>query len=727
MWVFMIVLIVGVIATVTITNITLRSVEKQLPGMLLAELNDLGLVLDNLSDVVTAARIAKDKPNSNNQTLLRKKIEPVYNGIIRLRESYVIDNMVQASAFHAVVAPAIADLKIWLSDGVSGLGPEDKTTATIIFLRIDEAYQKAQTLNRDSRFRAQAILEEQQKRLGHFLFNANLLFVLAILITFGMVYLLIRQYALQHRESEAQSELRDQRDLLDSLFKNVALGITVWDQNGTFLFSNSSFTEITGYAKPDIKTSKDWFLKAYPDQEYRNYTLGLWKEVKELSTKKEIIHQLKVACKTNEVKDIEFRYAFLKDGRVLVTLSDITWRILAEKNKINAQKIAGEQKKLALVGQVAGKMAHDFNNILGIIMGNTELSLMDCKEEETKKTLELIFQQTIRGKNLTRNLVAFAKDQEPKQEFFRISEKIDLVVNLMRKDLEGIEIIKEDKPGVPEMLADPGMIEHALINLIQNSIHAVSMNDIPRIIVRIYCLDENICFEVEDNGCGISEENLENIYEPSFTLKGSKDVTGSYKAGIKGTGYGMSNVKKYIEQNKGNISIDSELGSGTKVTICLPVIKKELTVEEKIALGEEIKHFEKYILLVEDEIAISNVQYRILTNEPCNHKVDTAGNGQDAMDLFDRNEYDFVSLDYVLPGGINGMDVYHHIRETNQTIPILFVSGNIEFLESIKELKQRDFNVDHISKPCQNKDYVSSIDKLLEKIIFCHSPLNYMA
>ena len=396
---------------------------------------------------------------------------------------------------------------------------------------------------------------------------------------------------------------------------------------------------------------------------------------------------------------------------------DITKRKQAEEEKIKAQKTSVNQKKMALVGQIAGKMAHDFNNVLGIIMGNAELSLIACKDEEIKRTLELIIEQTLRGKNLTKNLVAFAKDQEPKQEFFRLNRKIDLVVNLMRKDLDGIELLKEESPGVPDLLADPGMIEHALVNLIQNSIHATSMSEHPRIILRSYCLDENICFEIEDNGCGIAEKYLEKIYEPSFTLKGTNDVKGSYKTSIKGTGYGMANVKKYIEQHKGDISVESELGSGTKFTIRLPVIKKQLTSEEVAEIQKEIIHFEKYILLVEDETAISDVQYKILTQNPCNHKVDIANNGQVAMDLFDRNEYDFISLDYILPGNINGMDVYNHIRETNKNIPILFISGNIEFLESIKKLKQNDTCIDHLSKPCQNKDYVNSINKLLKKQI----------
>jgi len=376
-----------------------------------------------------------------------------------------------------------------------------------------------------------------------------------------------------------------------------------------------------------------------------------------------------------------------------------------------------ESEKLALVGQISGKIAHDFNNVLGVIMGNTELALFDCKDTEIKKTLELIFEQTIRGKNLTRNLVVFARDQEPKQEFFSINEKINLVVNLLRKDLDGIELIKEYKPGVPELLADPGMIEHALVNLIQNSIHALSMTEYPRISIRTYFSDENICFELEDNGCGIPKEYLESIYEPSFSLKGTQDVTGSYKDGIKGTGYGMANVKKYIEQHKGRLSGESKSGSGTKFSIFFPVFQKELSNEEIVELREKTVYVEKSILLVEDVKAISDVQYKVLTQDPFRHKVDLACNGQAAKDLWDKNRYDFISLDYILPGGINGMDVYHHIRATDQIVPVLFVSGNIEFLESIKELKHNDLNIDHISKPCQNKDFISRINELLKKSI----------
>ena len=514
---------------------------------------------------------------------------------------------------------------------------------------------------------------------------------------------------------QVENALQESEKKYRYLFKNAPAGIYEIDfEKIRFTRVNDVMCRYTGYSEKEFLSMNPIDLLT---EDSKNKYI---KRLEKLATGKRLPDNVEYSIVKKDGQELyvilnsDFIYKNGELKAAQVVAHDISDRKRIEEEKIKAQKIAGEHEKLALVGQIAGKMAHDFNNVLGVIMGNAQLSLLDCREPKTIKTLELIFNQTLRGKNLTKNLLAFARDQEPKQEFFRINEKMDLILSLLKKDLDGIELVKEDKSGIPELLADPGMIEHALINIVQNSIHAVSRVKNPRIIMRSYANNNTICFEIEDNGCGILKKHLKKIYIPSFTLKGSNDVSGSYKSGIKGTGYGMANVKKYIELHKGTISIESEPGSGTKVTISLPVIKKQLTKEEKILIQEEKNAFEKYILLVEDEPAISDIQYVILTQEPCNHKVDIAQNGQMAMDLFERNEYDFVSLDYILPGEINGMDVYHHIRETDKNIPILFVSGNIEFLESIKNLKQKDTNLDHLSKPCQNKDYINAINKLLE-------------
>ncbi len=559
----------------------------------------------------------------------------------------------------------------------------------------------------------------------------NKLIILFAFILFGSFYFSyygMKSWGILREEAnrkQAEEALKEKTKFLDKIIETSALSMWISDEKGTAIRTNPACLEFFGTTEEEVigkynlfkdaviekkgfmPIIKDIFEKGKPASFVIDYDFGDVGHVDVKNATHKIIQTVLTPVIDNNKKV----------SNVIVQAIDLTEIKKAEEEKIRVTKLLSEHEKLSLVGQIAGKMAHDFNNILGIIMGNTELALTNCPDDQIKKKLELIYSQTIRGKNLTRNLVAFAKDQEPKQEFFSINEKLDLVINLLKKDLEDIQVNRQYGRGIPELLADPGMMEHAIVNLVQNSIHAVSLVEQPEIIIRTHCRNEYIVFEIEDNGCGIPPEFLGEIYEPSFTLKGSKDKNGMYKPDIKGTGYGMSNVKKYIEQHKGDISVHSELQKGTRVTIKLPVIKKELSVEEIANVKKEKIFFEKYILVVEDEQAISDIQYRLLTHEPCHHKVDIANNGQVAIDLLNRNEYDLISLDYVLPGKFNGMDIYHHVRETNKIVPILFISGNIEFLESIKDLKQKDYYIDHLSKPCKNMDYVNSINKLFGKML----------
>lgn len=378
-----------------------------------------------------------------------------------------------------------------------------------------------------------------------------------------------------------------------------------------------------------------------------------------------------------------------------------------------AMLYAAEQEKYALVGQVAGKMAHDFNNILSAIMGTTELSLMDCRDEDVKEALQIILEQSERGTTLTRNLVAFAKDQELKEELFDINEKVSLVVNLLKKELKGISLKLNCEDHIPLLLADPGMVEHALVNLLQNAIHATSMETVPEIIITTRTDGRSVFIEIVDNGCGIPQEYQKDIYTPAFTLKGGNDQTQSYKTGIKGTGYGMANVKKYIDRHNGTIRFNSREDKGTCFEISFPIVEKKLSENEKTLIEKRPIVQGKRILVVEDEPAISGIQSRILTDSPFCHDVRVAVNGQEAVALFDSDAFDLVSLDYVLDGNETGMDVYRHIRVRNPVVPVIFVSGNIRFLRSMEQLRAGDPNVDHLPKPYKNMTYAYTVNDWL--------------
>jgi signal transduction histidine kinase len=391
---------------------------------------------------------------------------------------------------------------------------------------------------------------------------------------------------------------------------------------------------------------------------------------------------------------------------ILSTIRDITERKVLEE-KMQALQ---EQEKHAVVGKVAGKMAHDFNNVLAVIMGTSQLLQTEDLPPEVKADIDTILESAEKGVALTRNLLVFAKDQEPKFSQFDINEKIELVIRSLKSELKDIEVTLTYGSSMEKLLADAGLLENAMVNLIQNTIHALSKTEKPKLSIKTYAENNSICIEIADNGCGIPAEYMDKLFEPTFTLKGSGDRTGAYRRDIKGSGYGLANVKQSVDKHGGTIGIESEVGKGTKFKITLPIIKGHFSTEEM----EKIREYKivkgKRILIVEDEIHLGRVLYSLL--KKFDHIIDLAPDGKMALDHIKRNVYDAISLDYMLPD-INGLEIYRKIRETNKEVPIIFVSGNFEFMQSMMDLKKEDPKVDHLAKPFNNVDYVNKIHEWL--------------
>ncbi|MEA2059476.1 MAG: PAS domain S-box protein [Thermodesulfobacteriota bacterium] len=182
-------------------------------------------------------------------------------------------------------------------------------------------------------------------------------------------------------------------------------GIAILDKNEAYLYMNEAHAGIYGYDSPDELLGRQWKI-LYDKEELEIFEKEIMPEFRKKGKwRGESIGRKKDGTRFCQ----EISLTALKNGGLVCVVRDITRQKENEKEKLNAQKTASEQEKLALVGKMAGKMAHDFNNILGVIMGNAEIALLDCPHDPTRKTLELIFEQTQRGRNLTRNLVAFAK------------------------------------------------------------------------------------------------------------------------------------------------------------------------------------------------------------------------------------------------------------------------------------------------------------------------------
>ena len=384
----------------------------------------------------------------------------------------------------------------------------------------------------------------------------------------------------QERQS-AQRKLQENRELLALITRHTSALISIHDSTAQYIYASPSHEKL-GYYPGDLIGQSGFTLIAPDDMDYLKKFFE--KPIAEKTPSVHLNYRLKDINGNVHYYRGSFDAVYSPEGsleRIICVGEDITEIRRIEQEKIEALTLAAENQKLALVGQIAGKMAHDFNNILGIIMGTAEMAQMDCPHPPTTDALKLIFDQTVRGKNLTRNLVAFAKDQEPKQEHFRVQEKIDLVLTLLKKDLDGIDVRTEYGPDLPLLPADPGMSEHALVNLVQNAVHAVSRTPVPWISIRVRQKETWMVIEVSDNGCGIPAEFMDRVFEPAFTLKGSKDVQGMYEPGIKGTGYGLANVKRYVAQHRGTIDIQSSPEKGTTVRIDLPISDNPAVPQKK--------------------------------------------------------------------------------------------------------------------------------------------------
>ena len=224
-----------------------------------------------------------------------------------------------------------------------------------------------------------------------------------------------------------EEALKESESLFKLITGNTSALVSIHDANSDYIFASPSHRRL-GYTTEEL-VGKSGFLMLV-EEDIPVMLEALEKARKGRLLKTNIDFRLKNKNGAIHYFRGFFDAVFESDGsleRIICVGEDITELRQARVQREKALTLAGESKKLALVGQVAGKMAHDFNNILGIIMGISELALMDGHDKGINNDFELIRDQSLRGKNLTKNLVAFAQSQEPRQEFFQINGKIDQI------------------------------------------------------------------------------------------------------------------------------------------------------------------------------------------------------------------------------------------------------------------------------------------------------------
>jgi signal transduction histidine kinase/CheY-like chemotaxis protein len=410
--------------------------------------------------------------------------------------------------------------------------------------------------------------------------------------------------------------------------------------------------------------------------------------------------------------------AVVKSGRVVKVIGniqDITERKRAaeERDKLQADLLLAQ--KLESVGRLAGGVAHDFNNMLGVILGYTEMALQALSPGQALYAdLVEIHKAARRSADLTRQLLAFARKQTITTKVLDLNEIVSgMLKMLMRLIGEDIELVWV--PGKPlwSVKLDPSQIDQMLANLCLNARDAIV--DVGKVIIetRNVTLDDGYCanhsgllpgdyvlLSVSDSGCGMDQETLAHIYEPFFTTK---------EVG-KGTGLGLSTVYGIVKQNNGYIMAESVPGTGSNFKIFLPRHSEPAEPRPDQETGRRLLRGHETVLLVEDEASILKMTSKML--EGLDYQVLAAATPTEAIRLAQSypEPIHLLLTDLVMPD-MNGRDLAQNVISFRPDIKCLFMSGYKADVISNQEVSYDAAR--YIQKPFTIKELADKVRQVL--------------
>ncbi len=498
----------------------------------------------------------------------------------------------------------------------------------------------------------------------------------------------------------------DENAHVHALLDSLPLGLALADGDGRFIFLNQVFRKAAGLGpgeRPawpgDLVVDED---KAAVSDAVRRFGRG-----------RPMSGDLAVRLKTNPEEPVAMTVAGargLGNAAVLLSIKD-------NSEEARLKREIAQATKMQAVGQLAGGVAHDFNNILTAILGTCDLMLMrHTPGDSDYDDIQQIRSNSNRAANLTRQLLAFSRQQTLRPQVLQLPDVVAEVSHLLDRLLgERIKFEVKHGRGLGAVRADPGQLEQVIVNLAVNARDAmlakdptgggtlvlqtfgVSAEDVRRMGSDVLPIGDYTGLKVTDTGTGIPQHLLGKIFEPFFTTK---------EVG-KGTGLGLSTVYGIVKQSGGFIFAESQLRKGTAFTIYLPVHRAQSGEAPARAKAKE-KAGELWgtgtILVVEDEVMVRAVAERALTRH--GYTVLVAENGEAALEILAREDrIDMMISDVVMPT-MDGPTTVRQARKTHPDLPILFISGYAE--EQLR--KSIDIpNVAFLAKPFSVQELAETV------------------
>ncbi len=511
---------------------------------------------------------------------------------------------------------------------------------------------------------------------------------------------------------QAESALRDSEQSFRQLLKGVRdYAIYMLDREGHVRSWNAGAAHIKGYSAEEII-----------GEHFRRFYTG------EDRTKGEPERALAVAAAEGRyeaqgwrVRKDDSRFyanvlldAIRNDDGELVGFAKITRDITAQHEAQVALEQTREQlaqaQKMEALGQLTGGIAHDFNNLLMIVSGYAQLLQRRLKEPKDSHAVEAIRAAVNRGEKLTRQLLTFSRRQQLMPVVVDLRQRIDAVRDMLVPSLRGnIELVYDVEDQIWPVEVDLGELELALVNIAVNARDAMPDGGTITLSARNVVLKPGsaagkldgdfVALAIIDTGAGMPADVLARVFEPFYTTK---------PVG-KGTGLGLSQVHGFANQSGGAVTVSSEPGTGTVVTVYLPRARTEVTPGEAEAADSASEQTQGTVLIVEDSREVADVTTALL--EQLGYRVVRAENASEALRHLQQGiEFDLLFSDIVMPGAINGLGLAEICRERFPEIPVLLTSGFSDAAQAA------DGRFDILRKPFELSALQRAIDQVIGSV-----------
>ena len=491
----------------------------------------------------------------------------------------------------------------------------------------------------------------------------------------------LHQAEMRRERHQMQAALRRAEARYRGIFENAVEGIFQTSPDGALLAANPALARIFGYDSPEqaVAEIKDVAARLYAHPEQRREAIRQLRD-------KGVISQMELEMRRRDgspiwvsinawlARDAEGRERF--EGMLV----DVSERVAAEKARERLEEQLRQSQKMEAIGQLAGGVAHDFNNILTIIQGNASLLLLEGNSPENSASFATqIAEAAERAASLTRQLLLFSRKQAMQPADLDLNEVVVNLLKMLKRIVgEDVQLHSDCAAGLPYVHADAGMMEQIILNLVVNARDAMPTGG--RLLLST---DEAVLtakdavgrpgasagtfvrLSVSDTGGGIPPEIIPRIFEPFFTTK---------EAG-KGTGLGLATVYGIVQQHGGWIDVESTVGRGTCFHVHLPAVRKTVAVERSQEMNSPLPQGNETILVVEDEDAVRVLARNLL--QRCGYTVLTAVSGRDALQVWEAegDRIDLVLTDIIMPDGMTGRDLAIRLHEENPLLRVIYTSG----------------------------------------------------